>query len=403
MLFAIMVAMMVPCASPFDETAYSRYAKIPHVARDVSTWECMGVGTRESAERRFQTCVFRDVVLTASGQLKLFITPSNDGKIGASDLDRLQLLAPAKMWNLNKGICLPYLRMRRGAVSRSQNPTGDTKDSPSVLKGNEDITVLHREDNSQESAPDDPRTCLTVLVTTHTSTQPDKRTFLGVYYDAFWPFNLGHFIYDDIFVSVAALADFGLLSTDATWIVRQPCAFIKHDHEWAMCQRRYKQWVPLLSNRTVMAVKKRRHTTSQGQVIEIGEAPDSETMFDMLVAGRPLNPFIHGMPGRATLWDVFSSQVLRSLQLTPHATQEVYEPRIVIANKSAPARRGFVNLDDMLDALRKLGVPVNVLTPGPHLTLQDELRIIREATLYITPCGGISMTATFMRRGTTVL
>lgn len=378
-----------------------------------STWSCKGVGTLEQGMvERSQSCLFQNVVITPAGQLRLYV--GKPGVTAQHDID-----VRAKLAHLGtqftpqpeagaSAACLPKLRMRRGGFGSHHPSHSKASDDP-------ELQALESEvDELWESTPDDMRTCLN---TTVVAGDPPvgiavHSAPLAIFYEPFAPENFGHYLFDDLFVNAALMADFDLLgmTPDVAFIARRPCQFISGRTSWSRCRGRYSQIGALFTNHPLITML---GTKSLG--VEVGQPlPGSGphgTFFKSLLVGRPLNPFRDGMKGRSSLWVAVKEHILGALGIPVTGPVPKEHHIVVVAKvgddgvKTVGVRRAVINMETVVARLRLLaGVTVTVLTPyRGYPTFQQELELLRNATLWIAPCGGASMTAGFMRTNTAIL
>lgn len=125
-------------------------------------------------------------------------------------------------------------------------------------------------------------------------------------------------------------------------------------------------------------------------------SPNTPICFKNLVVGARRLGMLFPSEGQ---WPQFAAEVKKNLNLPSHPT--LYRQKIVIFRKNG--RRTFVNYDELADHLRKrFAVSVELVDPTMY-GIREQLVKLSDATVVISPCGGVSFTAMFVPPGASAI
>lgn len=214
-----------------------------------------------------------------------------------------------------------------------------------------------------------------------------------VFYGQFWSENFGHVLGDDVYPAYQLMRMFNVLDRHAQILAQWECWFsggpdneagkrsCKSTHQifGALTDRPWMQLRPWLQ-------QQRSQSRDNSSVVCARQ----------LLVGSALQ----GMSSQGRNWPQFITYLTKGFSPALQATRPT---RMQILFIKKTNRRRIVNLDETVDYLRKLFDVEIVLWEPDGLTFDEQVAVVRQYPLLITPCGGISFISPFLYPGSSVL
>jgi hypothetical protein len=201
---------------------------------------------------------------------------------------------------------------------------------------------------------------------------------VAAYYEPFIPGNFGHYLLEELYPVYLAQRTFGVLGRDVQVVYTVTCA------RWPSCVAMNAAWLRLLSTRASWELM-----------------PPTPVCFSALLLGTNAwageRPFGEPQTGRGSTVSDFRDYAIRSLGLDPDRVPLRHS--IVVLEKTC-CRRMVTNLNDTVAVIRREfpGVPCRVVRPA-ELSAAEQVDLMLDTTVLVTPEGGISYVALFLARG----
>ncbi len=125
--------------------------------------------------------------------------------------------------------------------------------------------------------------------------------------------------------------------------------------------------------------------------------------FEQLQAGGAMGVFLREdrmiNHGKEQLFKEFRDNLLRRNNLDPNFIPQKHQ--ILLTKKTSYTfKRSISNLAEVEDFIRKTYPTITVkVVDFSNLTIHDQLEVMLHTTIFITPCGGVSMMAPFLPHG----
>lgn len=214
-----------------------------------------------------------------------------------------------------------------------------------------------------------------------------------------WPENLGHFLVEDLFASFAVLYDLGLVRKKWHLTLMDSCQSMYHSGPMLKsCLKSYTERVKGASPDDLPLYLNHKHPynplSKEANVSETANsfsAGGTGVFFQNIAVGTHLFDFRANRQFRSVPWQLFRSFYLQNLGIP---LKEPTAPLITIMVKKS-GHRHVVNIQEVIDCARGLGVRVQTLEP-PEQTWAEEVTILTQSTVFFTVPGGASMGASFL-------
>ena len=216
---------------------------------------------------------------------------------------------------------------------------------------------------------------------------------VNVLYHPHYPSNMGHVIGDDLFPIFNLMSSFGMLVSDAQFIITRDCEkiFPKSAKKAKQCDFFLNMLLPGVTDKKYLAatqkdfVEKVRGSESSG---------DSDLVcFEQLLVGNGPWGFQQSL-GKAPSWWAYHAFYLNNLGINPQRTPKKH--RITVSIKKG--KRALANNDELVAYLKEKfpTYEVDALELTSLGGWKNELNYLLDTSVLITPCGGVSMSAMFM-------
>ncbi len=234
-------------------------------------------------------------------------------------------------------------------------------------------------------------------------------------------FNPGHLVWDDFLPLFTLLSSFDL--------VQKELVLIRYDLTlamWASCQRQWKKCQPILKKfLPLLGTELDRTSTQNDTVFEVIEnekkskyvcAPNGAAGLGMLTDhGTKLHGWMKTdyqyakNVGRGGEMYQFRNWMINRLLGDSYKPKHVSKPkhRIVISNASSKTPGRIINFDNHAKYLEKqLGhkYDLDIQVVRLHkLSIEEQVKLTAEASIFISVCGGGAVTAMFLPKGASLL
>ena len=218
-----------------------------------------------------------------------------------------------------------------------------------------------------------------------------------VLYHQYWPENFGHVLGDDVYPAWQILHRFGLMRNDVQMLAWKPCWFSGFTPDSDAAQRACRITKELFAVFSSRPWEHLKDFIDHSRNVS-GSQPASRAVVcvERLVMGHALQ----GMGWQGANWPHFMNAFVRGF---PADVQKLRPSKMQILVIKKTNRRKITNFDEMVLHLQDtLGVNVVALEPD-KLALVDQVRIVRQFPVLITPCGGISFISPFLYPGSSVI
>ena len=213
-------------------------------------------------------------------------------------------------------------------------------------------------------------------------------------YHQFWPENFGHVLGDDVYPVYQQLRRFGLsASRDVQVLGWLPCSYSGSDN--TSRQRACNNTVSLfetVSDRPWMHIDHFFASLHSNATVDDAAL----VCFEQVVMGHGLN----GMYWQGRDWPLFVEHVNQRFAVETQLTRP-QQLSILITRKTN--RRKVVNFDELVAYLQHV-FDMEVAVWEPHqLSFEEQVQRVRQHSVLISPCGGISFVSPFMFPGSSVV
>ncbi|GAA6037485.1 hypothetical protein JCM8097_008211 [Rhodosporidiobolus ruineniae] len=209
---------------------------------------------------------------------------------------------------------------------------------------------------------------------------PSKARFVQeptVLMGAFWPHNFGHALGDDMLPAFRLLRNFDLVEKDNYYVFHPSC----RERGGATGCENAEALAETLTSRPYQQMGGELFPTSKTQVC-----------FADVVMGP--SPFTMRVKDERS-WPDMVQHMKKQIGLKPNSPLKKH--KVIIVEKHG--RRTWLNYQEVREHIEKTyGVEAALVDPA-KLTVPEQLRLLEETTVMVTPPGGISFSSTFLRRG----
>ena len=216
-------------------------------------------------------------------------------------------------------------------------------------------------------------------------------------YHQFWPENFGHVLGDDVYPVYQQLRRFGLLGAtrDVQVLGWLPCSYSGQDD--SSRQRACDNTMNLFSTLSDRPWQHLDDFFDSHHNRSTAETDESALVcLDQVVMGHGLN----GMYWQGRDWPLFIEHINHQLPADTQATRP-HKLSILITRKTN--RRKVVNFDELVTYLHHtFDVDVDVWEPN-QLPFDEQVRRVRQYSVLVTPCGGISFVSPFLYPGSSAV
>ena len=216
---------------------------------------------------------------------------------------------------------------------------------------------------------------------------------LHAIYHQFWPENFGHVLGDDVYPVFQQMRRFGLSAVrDVQVLGWLECSYSGHDN--SSRQRACENTRSLFGT---LSHQPWQHIDGFFASYTTDSTDASALVcLEQVVMGHGLN----GMYWQGRDWPLFIEHINQHF---PPDTQSTRPHALSILVTRKTNRRKVVNFDEMVDYLRQVfHVPVDVWEPD-QLPFDEQVRTVRQYSVLVTPCGGISFVSPFLYPGASVV
>ncbi|KAI8914574.1 hypothetical protein EDD86DRAFT_259977 [Gorgonomyces haynaldii] len=204
-------------------------------------------------------------------------------------------------------------------------------------------------------------------------------------------FNMGHFVFEELGSAFVAMKRFGNFDPEAILVN------MWGDVDNGMYHKLVKGFAPAISSKPIVGLES--YLKSHGK---------QTVCFDKLLVASATRNFLSYKDtfneGKEPIWFDFRARVLQSHGIDPAFIPKKH--KIVLIKKvgsmhgAQPGQthfRDIYNLDEIHQHLKSLfpDIPVDIISPG-EMTIPEQLQVITNTTILITPPGGISMLIPFL-------
>ena len=243
---------------------------------------------------------------------------------------------------------------------------------------------------------------------------PFDKQPVHVYYDSFWAENYGHAIFDDVLPAYSLMHHFYLVTRSVQVLSLEDLArnLLKRRDKslHARGHRFLEEFFGYISDLTPIEMLKHSHQYdlrsqgTQGMVaIDVHEDPSKFTCFSNLLVGHAVTG-LHFDSGRVVhhFVDTILTHAASVSDLVREAVTKPMQRQLVVVILKR-GRRRIVNVGSVINRIRRVfGVSVKAIDPAELSTMQ-QIAIAQQATVIITPEGGISFFCIFARPGATAI
>lgn len=226
----------------------------------------------------------------------------------------------------------------------------------------------------------------------------DSEPDVHLLYHGHYPSNMGHLIGDDLFPLFNLMQSFRLTTNSPQLLMSRSCEEIFPRSKKAATCEKFMQIFPRgVTDRPVVAV------TQQAALRQALRIPPTASLvcFENLLAG--LSPFgFQQSLGRADAWHAYHDFYLSNLGLLPNHTPR--KQRIVVSIKEG--KRGFANTRELIQHLKQTfgsRFEIHAVELRTLGSWRNELAYLLDTSVLITPCGGVSMSAMFLPKGSAMV
>ena len=215
----------------------------------------------------------------------------------------------------------------------------------------------------------------------------------------FWPTNQGHWLIDDLFASFSLMLEFGAIDENPHIVMLHGCKgmFNHNAGQLKHCKEFYVNRTPLFTKSVPTFLKENPYNPNSTQEIAnahwVNVFNSGNLAFQNLATGTSNFALTWGGFNRGSQWNLFRSIIVKNYGIVyKKPTSQV----ITIIRKTG--RRVIRNFEEVEQFLRsKFDVSVQVYDPSIH-TFQEQMDMITNCTLLISPPGGVSFLAGFLQQ-----
>jgi hypothetical protein len=227
-----------------------------------------------------------------------------------------------------------------------------------------------------------------------------------VFFTSFWAENFGHALVDDIHPLFALMYAFQLTTRDSIFLYPREVADNVWEHDKARASKLLYELASLISDNGIL----RMDTHHDFSCIPRNHSGPYLVCMHHLLAGSGNLENLNKPPNINTVgsWPAFIDAILTGWRKQSKLHESEFLPDSPIQAQllvfiRKVGRRGFLNLDALVEKSRELfGVETLIINPG-ELSLEEQISIAQRATVTFSQLGGISYFNAFLRGGATAI